>query len=394
MTQPTSRRRKDGFTLMELLVVIGIITLLLTILIPVVSRIRGTARNAATAAFVASIQRAIDVYYGEFRAYPGPLKNDEIYVQTGSSFPPPSTVTVNSGDARWNAPVKYETPSSNNALIQNITMSENLVLGLMGGLVRVSAAVEYQPWVIDNASGLTTIGTGTVRKFKPFMENAGTNLSWRVTEDKDATSRPLPLGTIAAGSRTGQFADAAGWAKDSIIPEFVDSDSDPMPILYLRAKVGAMASAGALLDSNNSIVTYDLTDARRTGQYDLHQIIAYTDSPIGAGKKLKREMKGWASPPPSHGLVATTANKIDVLDTMQEGISGLKYYYPFAAYPYFRNPALSTPKEDSSNYASATTASLRNDVPRQKDAYILIAAGQDRIYGTEDDITNFGEVAK
>ncbi len=32
-------------------------------------------------------------------------------------------------------------------------------------------------------------------------------------------------------------------------------------------------------------------------------------------------------------------------------------------------------------------------VPRQKDGYILISAGPDRVYGTTDDLTNFGPVS-
>jgi hypothetical protein len=30
--------------------------------------------------------------------------------------------------------------------------------------------------------------------------------------------------------------------------------------------------------------------------------------------------------------------------------------------------------------------------PRQKDGYILVAAGSDRMYGTNDDIVSFGSV--
>jgi hypothetical protein len=35
-----------------------------------------------------------------------------------------------------------------------------------------------------------------------------------------------------------------------------------------------------------------------------------------------------------------------------------------------------------------------NQVAREKDKYILISAGPDRVYGTDDDITNFGSVAQ
>jgi len=68
-----------------------------------------------------------------------------------------------------------------------------------------------------------------------------------------------------------------------------------------------------------------------------------------------------------HGLrsvgVARTLDKSDVTN----------YQYPYDAYPYFQSP-------ESPNTA------------RNKDGFILISAGKDRVYGTNDDITNFGPV--
>jgi hypothetical protein len=73
--------------------------------------------------------------------------------------------------------------------------------------------------------------------------------------------------------------------------------------------------------------------------------------------------------------------------------TGLTYRFPYDAYPYFRNQSLSSPSEsDTATYtAAATTPPLRNDVPYGKDGYILISAGADRVYGTRDDETSFGE---
>jgi len=68
----------------------------------------------------------------------------------------------------------------------------------------------------------------------------------------------------------------------------------------------------------------------------------------------------------AHGL--TKVDPTRVLDK-----SGANYEYPYDAFPYFQNP--STP-----------------NTPRQKDSYILISAGADRVYGTSDDICNFGDV--
>src|SRR5687767_2511803 len=86
-----SNARRSGFTTIELLVVIGIIVMLVGLLIPVVGKIRDSARQTDTAAWVANLGGAIEAYHSDFRAYPGPLKNDEIRAP-------------NYGDAAWVGP--------------------------------------------------------------------------------------------------------------------------------------------------------------------------------------------------------------------------------------------------------------------------------------------------
>ncbi|HYE20554.1 MAG TPA: hypothetical protein VEA69_19050, partial [Tepidisphaeraceae bacterium] len=51
---------------------------------------------------------------------------------------------------------------------------------------------------------------------------------------------------------------------------------------------------------------------------------------------------------------------------------------PYDALTYLRQPGSGT--------VNAT------GTPRQKDRYILIGAGVDRTYGTDDDLTSFGDV--
>src|SRR5688500_11671252 len=67
-----------GFTLVELLVVIGIIVLLVGILLPVVHGVRKSAYAAASGQQIARLNAAIQAYYGDHKAYPGPLSNDQI----------------------------------------------------------------------------------------------------------------------------------------------------------------------------------------------------------------------------------------------------------------------------------------------------------------------------
>ena len=69
--QMTAELRKRGFTLIELLVVVAIIALLISILLPSLSRARQGARAAVCAANLHDVSHAFGVYLGECGAvYP------------------------------------------------------------------------------------------------------------------------------------------------------------------------------------------------------------------------------------------------------------------------------------------------------------------------------------
>jgi len=156
----------------------------------------------------------------------------------------------------------------------------------------------------------------------------------------------------------------------------------------------------------NNVITVGAaaaTPGQTAGQYQLEQIIGYTGAYTGtwpslspdtaaspAGKSIgegKTVIKGAqytnsgspvTSPATYHGL-RTIATALDASTAKGDP----KFTYPYDAYAYLRNPQLST-----INAANAHSG----DVARQKDGFILISAGPDRIYGTEDDITSFGSV--
>src|SRR4051812_12032191 len=69
------RFQRRGFTMIELLVVIGIIVVLMSILIPAVGRVQLQARIADTRAQIQKISSAMENYYKDNNAYPGPLPN-------------------------------------------------------------------------------------------------------------------------------------------------------------------------------------------------------------------------------------------------------------------------------------------------------------------------------
>ncbi len=324
----TADPRRHGFTLVELLVTIGIIVVLIGLLVPVVARVRISAQEASTKNFLNQLEAACENYQLAFNSYPGPLANNQLGpMPTGTVLP---VVNASSGS--------YDTTA-----LSNVTGCENLVLGVLGGLKYSSAgngAIQYDPSFVG--TGPNSLNSRNPKRYQPYVDG----------------SKYLSLRQEGA-NKTGRYSDGGTMANDSIIPEFVDQFTDPLPILYLRANVGATGNGLTNSQTDNPVVTLGTASP----QYDLNSIVGYTGADIGIGR---------TKPPGAadfkQGLAAAPdPNK--TLDATQQ---------PYNAYPYFKNP-------QSTN--TQPTA-------RQKDGYILISAGRDRIYGTADDITNFGQVAQ
>jgi prepilin-type N-terminal cleavage/methylation domain-containing protein len=387
--QPEQQRR--GFTLIEVLVVIIIIGVLMAILIPVIGKVRVTAQTANSEAFLAQLARAIEDYHADHRAYPGPLTNVEVWNDQNAFGAAFNNVLIDPQAQNDGFAVGQGTNFR-----QKVTMSENLVLGLLGGLrVQVVGTnnfnLVYDPRLVGG--GANSLGrTGANKRHKAYLEPA--NLSWRGT---DPTRQPGPADPSPGGLKTGQYLDDSGRADDTIIPEFQDRYTEVMPILYMRGRSGALAvtetPVGTATEDNNGIVTYDKTDTNnRSGHYDLHQIRGYVfpvaNQTIGVGKKNIDYYANSATPIATpavkyHGLGGDpTGTNSDPNPQAVLGPPGQNYYYPYNAYPYLRNHSLSG------------KAPVTSPVPHNKGGFILISAGADRIYGTQDDLTNFGGVGK
>lgn len=328
--------RSHGFTLIELLVVLGIILVLVGILIPTVKTISGRAQETTVRAQIASLDAAIMRYQQDFTAYPGPLAR--------GALGPNGTPGISDAPA----------PNGGGQPLTNVTGAENLALGLLGGLKPVGTAIQFDKTVMGR--GPRGLNPANPKGYNAYIE--GLQLS------------------------EGLYKDGAGAAMDSVIPEILDKFGSPMPILYLRAQTGARGVVSFEgQDGGNAV----FTPAAPT-QYDIREIIGYTQSnngqSIGEGKTIRRDAYVNFTPAPSdselpHGLKSVDSSK------KLDKTAGTDYTYPYDAFPYFQNRAIPP---------TVTTNPNGTGTPRNKNKYILISAGADRVYGTSDDITNFGSV--
>ena len=210
-------RRRLGFTLVELLTVIGIIILLIGILLPVVAAVRKSAAKADSQQLITNLASAIERYRADFAAYPGPIPNGAY-------------------NASGVAPTFGGT-----------TATENMVFGIVGGWEPGTMPPVSSNFPNDTADNRPpTIGQG------PMSHNPVVTARRRVPAYYDIDLGGNMWRKNAAGNfdpYNPTFATPAPWgAPDSGAPEFVDKFPEPLPILYLRANVGT----GGVVSMNNT----------------------------------------------------------------------------------------------------------------------------------------------
>jgi len=340
------RTLQRGFTLVELLTVMFIISLLIGILIPSLNAARNAAKKSATKAAFNAMKVGLDLF-----------KNDhERDFPWTHGYPPsfahPPMPGVDFKPYEGEFPYIEEKP-----VITGAHWLPMMLIGLDGqGYVKAS----------------TVPKTGTLRK-EPWM--------WYEPEPLGSGSKPLErmqLYVDPGGLRTVPTVNLPGrrnavlfdpdWDQMKHLPVIVDPFDQP--ILYYASNANGRTSnmVGDIRDEKND---YSGEAQEEGPPYYFHQ----DNAPFtGIGKE--DDEAGWdfgggphAIAEPGETLTAEDITLEENRDTFARFLLDRKLYQTFL-------------NEEN-------TSSARPLTPVNADSYLLISAGVDGRYGTNDDITNF-----
>lgn len=219
----SQRKMRLGFSITEMLVVVGIIVLLASLLMVAMGRVRDTAKASQTLSIMQNFAASCDAFQTDHGTYPG------VIPETVLATSPAELVAVTvpgGGDGPATGPITF-------------TSTENALLHMMGGYRVLPPGVssgalyeDYQNYAAGANQTLYEIHFGT----PPNQWQLKVNLN-EIGQGPVINGRPYPAYytpganevSVAAGQFNATDVEPGGWVR---LPDLIDGWGQP--ILYMR----------------------------------------------------------------------------------------------------------------------------------------------------------------
>ena len=153
----TAHLRKQGFTLVELLIVVIILSILAAIVVPQFAGSASDAKNAALDANLSALRSATELYYQQHSAYPSANASTANAANSKEAFTDQLTLysdaTGKTANAYNSATFKYGPYLKKGIPVEPISNSAAVEIVFAGTLGAVATGAATGGWKFDNKTG-------------------------------------------------------------------------------------------------------------------------------------------------------------------------------------------------------------------------------------------------